>query len=1043
MINIVLRSFSSLLGLFLLPLLAFSQGFHPQFLRYTTADGLPSNTVYTFEQDDFGYIWMGSSQGLCRFDGTSFTQFKEIPGIDNTIKGEKIIALFKDRAGNIWAGTNDNGLNFINAKTAAIRNFQHQAKDTNSLISNEVTCIFEDYKGRIWVGAHGLNLLDQSTGRFTRVVPFQDQAALKQFNDWQLEFLKCVQDPDDVAIVWLTAAYGVCRFNVETFDAQYFFIPGSQREPSAFRSSFLDENGMLWLTDWWRGLHRFDTKQGTFELFKCTENGIKETCLNAADICPFDNNQLLFACPENGLLFFDKRTGKFSQPQDLPNQKELPVNPRSLFKDRDGNLWISTTNSGLYCLQPQRQIFKKTALKGDIKQALQHPKADKVFACSGDGQFFVYDIKTRRTETYSYPFPPVPNEPGLLDLAFDQSQKLWVLGHHDIYQWGETKHALKALAWPAWRKGLSAFNYFWDFGFDEHNNIWVSAQNIGLCQINIGQQTFQTYRYEAGNPNSLLHDYSVGAVLVDKNNKIWGANRNGFFYYDPETERFFNSPSPPAVSDGGRAFSGSRSIAQDSFGNIWITAMLNRIGIVCPGAAIDAPVQMVETSVPLPLTTVHAMIADQHGNIWIGSDVGLTKINASTYATAHYGAAYGLSVVNNLSRTNEGEILASVPGGFYRFHPDSIAPIAKAPVPVISEFKVFDKAYGAGFTPAYLENVQLSYQQNFFSFEFSALDFTNKQPKEFAYQLEGLEPEWVLAGDRRYAAYTNISGGDYTFKVRVRNESGSWSAPAALHIRIIPPIWERWWFWLLVILALAAIIYGIYRYRVNQIRKVEALKTAFNKQLAEMEMKALRAQMNPHFLFNSLNAIKFYVLKRSKEKAAEYLTDFSRLIRLVLHNSSQQLITLKEELEALELYVRIELLRFDEQFDFEIKTMPEVDVENFLIPPMLLQPYVENAIWHGLMHKKSGKGKLLIALEQQNGTLQCTIEDNGIGREKAKEVRSKSAQRNKSMGMSITRHRMDISQLLGNMHFDVQVEDLMDASGNALGTRVIIRMHTT
>lgn len=239
---------------------------------------------------------------------------------------------------------------------------------------------------------------------------------------------------------------------------------------------------------------------------------------------------------------------------------------------------------------------------------------------------------------------------------------------------------------------------------------------------------------------------------------------------------------------------------------------------------------------------------------------------------------------------------------------------------------------------------------------------------------------------------------------------------------------------------LIAILFLLYNYRIQRIKKEEATKTEFNKQLAQIEMKALRAQMNPHFLFNSLNAIKYYVLKENKEKASNYLTDFSRLIRLVLNHSSKQLINLREELESLELYIKIERLRFEEKFDYVIQTSEKISLEEVMIPPLLLQPYVENAIWHGLMHKIEGKGVLSILVEYIDDSIRITIEDNGIGRKKAEEVKSKSAQKHKSMGMRITQSRIHFSKLMSNLSFEVEIQDLEDENGLASGTRVVINM---
>ncbi|HEY1112153.1 MAG TPA: histidine kinase [Chitinophagaceae bacterium] len=227
-----------------------------------------------------------------------------------------------------------------------------------------------------------------------------------------------------------------------------------------------------------------------------------------------------------------------------------------------------------------------------------------------------------------------------------------------------------------------------------------------------------------------------------------------------------------------------------------------------------------------------------------------------------------------------------------------------------------------------------------------------------------------------------------------------------------------------------------------QIQQFEAehTKSKLQKHAADLEMQALRAQMNPHFIFNCLNAINHFILKNETEIASDYLTKFARLIRMVLQSSSQKYIPLHDELETLKLYIGMESVRFRNHFSYTLHCHPSVEIEMMQIPPMLLQPFVENAIWHGLMHRTEG-GKLTIDIEEQGGLLQCTIQDNGIGRSKAAELKSKSASFKKSMGMEITANRL---QLLYNGNGSganaLNIVDLQDENGEALGTRVVLRI---
>lgn len=225
----------------------------------------------------------------------------------------------------------------------------------------------------------------------------------------------------------------------------------------------------------------------------------------------------------------------------------------------------------------------------------------------------------------------------------------------------------------------------------------------------------------------------------------------------------------------------------------------------------------------------------------------------------------------------------------------------------------------------------------------------------------------------------------------------------------------------------------------NEIIKSQ-LEAEFNKKIAEIEMTALRAQMNPHFLFNVLNSIKLYMVQNDARTAARYLTKFSRLIRLILNNSKSAMIQLAEELSALELYIEMENFRFNNKFDYEIMVHQDVDVEDVDIPPMILQPYVENAIWHGLMHKEQGRGKLSIKIQPTEDGLYFVIEDNGIGREKAMLIRTRTAAKHKSVGMQITRDRIAMANELFKTNASVKVVDLKDKFGNGTGTKVVIHL---
>ncbi len=231
----------------------------------------------------------------------------------------------------------------------------------------------------------------------------------------------------------------------------------------------------------------------------------------------------------------------------------------------------------------------------------------------------------------------------------------------------------------------------------------------------------------------------------------------------------------------------------------------------------------------------------------------------------------------------------------------------------------------------------------------------------------------------------------------------------------------------------------IHSYLLQQAKEKSALKTEYNQRLMEMEMTSLRAQMNPHFMFNSLNSIKHFIIKNDTKDASRYLSKFSQLMRLILQNSQKAMVNLSNELRALELYIQLEQLRFIRKFDYHIHVDPEIRQLQIDIPPMILQPYVENAIWHGLLHKHE-EGTINIDIRKQNESLLIAIEDNGVGRKKARELKSRSAIKHKSYGMQITSNRLKLVEMLHQLKTDIYIHDLVDEQGTAKGTRVEITL---
>ncbi|HHG85233.1 MAG TPA: hypothetical protein ENJ82_10855, partial [Bacteroidetes bacterium] len=302
-----------------------------------------------------------------------------------------------------------------------------------------------------------------------------------------------------------------------------------------------------------------------------------------------------------------------------------------------------------------------------------------------------------------------------------------------------------------------------------------------------------------------------------------------------------------------------------------------------------------------------------------------------------------------------------------------------------------------------LAKVEVSHRQNYLSFSFLGLRFRRNGPLNYRYRLGGLDHDWRYTQDTT-VSYPALPPGTYTFEVAAQNEAGEWSIPAAKAvILVLKPYWQKWWFIMLVILAMLVLGVGITYYFIRQGRN----RLHREKNLEKWKMKALRARMDPHFIFNTLNTIQAYISTHDTIAAEKYLNKFARLVRKVMHQSSEETISLADEREMLELYLALEEMRFSGIFTYKIHWDPALNADLVQIPGMLVQPFVENAILHGLLPKKKG-GKVVITFKAAGSHIFCTIEDDGIGRVAARKLNRAQHKLHKSAGLDLVRSRLKL-----------------------------------
>jgi hypothetical protein len=418
---------------------------------------------------------------------------------------------------------------------------------------------------------------------------------------------------------------------------------------------------------------------------------------------------------------------------------------------------------------------------------------------------------------------------------------------------------------------------------------------------------------------------------------------------------------------------------------------------------------------------------------------GISCFNPGTQTFINYDEQNGLTRKINgpMLALSDGNILVGGDELLLKFNPSRFK-ISSDPPPVyITQMSVAGSAVSFQKPLKLSGPVILHYPENSFSCSFSAPEFFNGDAVKYAYYMEGADEKWTQAGDRNFVSYSGLAPGKYTLNIRAANSDGVWNEKGTqLKITVLPPFWKTWWFRTAALALIAFLTYTLFALRVRRIRRTEALKTSINKQMADMRLKVLHTRINPHFMFNALNSIQECIYTQKTDAATKYLSKFSKLLRMILEQSENTFITIREEIEILKLYLELESLRFDEEFSYDIK---EENIESDLleIPPMLIQPFVENALWHGLRHK-TGDKKLSIHFCGSDHFITVTIEDNGIGREASKAFTHNRDIKKQSLGIKISKEQLQMVGALSKQKTGFETEDLFSGTGTAAGTRVTL-----
>jgi len=817
------------------------------------------------------------------------------------------------------------------------------------------------------------------------------------------------------------------------------------------RTIFQDESGDLWIgTE--NGLNKFDYSKQQFHSYFHDISNINSISNNKVYALYEDREGLLWiGTYGGGIDIYNKKNNTYHHYQfSFENNHSLSNNKvYCIYEDRTENIWIGTY-SGVNKVNRSSSNFKHftysqketNCLNSKIVWGFYEDTLGVIWIATNNG-INIYDENKGN-------FTAIQKEHHNTNTLSSNSIRCIIKDREGIYWIGTEDAGVDRLDIKKWEfmnfsyspfdKNTLCDNNIWFIYEDQKSYLWIGTLN-GLSRYDRHKQEFKNYRNDLSDSTSICGNIIYSAF--DKNDdKLFFCTNNGICSYDYIKDNFQRY----SFDNDGQEIKDIRIVSMtiDKEGTWWLGTMGE--GLIRYNPLSKTSKFFTEKN-GLPNNIVYAALEDNNENLWLSTNWGLSKLNIKTESILNYDIEDGIQSyefnAGAAIKSKNGEMYFGGMNGFNSFFPDEIISQKGSFSLMITDLKIFNKQTDREYMDG--DTISLQYYDNFFSFEFSALDFLNPQKIKYSYLLEDVDKDWIITdATNRFAEYKNTRAGTYKFNVKASFNDKEWSDNGiSITVIITPPWWNTLLFKILFSSIIILIILFIITQRFRTLKrkhKKEKDDLDIKQKLMDLERKSLRLQMNPHFIFNSLNSIQSFVVSSDSDKAIHYLAKFSKLMRMILHNSRETHIPLSEEVKSLKYYMDMEKLRFDDKFDYRINISPKIDTEFIGIPPMIIQPYIENSIIHGLIHKKN-EGNIKISIELVSNSIYCIIEDDGIGREMSKQIKDESGLERKSTGMKITKERLHLLSKAYNEQFLVDVIDLKNQEGKATGTRIELRIN--